>query len=78
MSRVCQVTGKRPVTGNNVSHSKVATRRRFLPNLQSHRFWVESEKRFVKLRVSTKGMRIIDKKGIEAVLADLRARGEKF
>lgn len=77
MSRVCQVTGKRPVTGNNVSHAKNTTRRRFLPNLQSHRFWVESEKRFVKLRVSTKGMRIIDKKGIEAVLSDLRARGEK-
>jgi large subunit ribosomal protein L28 len=77
MSRVCQVTGKRPVTGNNVSHAKNTTRRRFLPNLQSHRFWVESEKRFVKLRVSTKGMRIIDKKGIEAVLGDLRARGEK-
>jgi large subunit ribosomal protein L28 len=77
MSRVCQVTGKRPVTGNNVSHAKNRTRRRFLPNLQSHRFWVESEKRFVKLRVSTKGMRIIDKKGIETVLTELRARGEK-
>jgi len=77
MSRVCQVTGKRPVTGNNVSHAKNTTRRRFLPNLQSHRFWVESENRFVKLRVSTKGMRIIDKKGIETVLSDLRARGEK-
>ncbi|KZX74590.1 50S ribosomal protein L28, partial [Oleiphilus sp. HI0009] len=71
------VTGKRPVTGNNVSHAKNTTRRRFLPNLQSHRFWVESENRFVKLRVSTKGMRIIDKKGIDAVLSDLRARGEK-
>jgi len=67
----------RPVTGNNVSHAMNHTRRRFLPNLQNHRFWVESEKRFVKLRVSTKGMRIIDKKGIDAVLADLRARGEK-
>jgi large subunit ribosomal protein L28 len=78
MSRVCQVTGKRPVSGNNVSHAMNHTRRRFLPNLQSHRFWVETEKRFVKLRVSTKGMRIIDKKGIDAVLADLRARGEKF
>lgn len=77
MSKVCQVTGKRPVTGNNVSHAKNTTRRRFLPNLQSHRFWVESEKRFVKLRVSTKGMRIIDKKGIETVLTELRARGEK-
>ena len=76
MSRVCQVTGKRPAVGNNRSHAKNATRRRFLPNLQSHRFWVEGEKRFVKLRVSTKGMRIIDKLGIEAVLVDLRARGE--
>ena len=78
MSRVCQVTGKRPVTGNNVSHAKNRTRRRFLPNLHSHRFWVEAEKRFVTLRVSSKGMRIIDKKGIEVVLADLIARGEKF
>ena len=76
MSRVCQVTGKRPTVGNNRSHAKNATRRRFLPNLQSHRFWVEGEKRFVKLRVSTKGMRIIDKLGIEAVLVHLRARGE--
>jgi large subunit ribosomal protein L28 len=78
MSRVCQVTGKRPVTGNNVSHAKNRTRRRFLPNLHSHRFWIEAEKRFVTLRVSSKGMRIIDKKGIEVVLADLSARGEKF
>ena len=77
MSRVCQVTGKRPLTGNNVSHAKNRTKRRFLPNLHSHRFWVESERRFVKLRVSTKGMRIIDKKGIDAVLADIRARGDK-
>lgn len=77
MSRVCQVTGKRPVTGNNVSHANNRTKRRFLPNLQSHRFWVESENRFVRLRVSSKGMRIIDKRGIDAVLADLRARGEK-
>lgn len=77
MSRVCQVTGKRPVTGNNVSHSQIKTKRRFLPNLHSHRFWVESEKRFVKLRVSAKGMRVIDKKGIDSVLTDLRARGEK-
>ena len=76
MSRVCQVTGKRPAVGNNRSHAKNATRRRFLPNLHTHRFWVEGEKRFVKLRVSTKGMRIIDKLGIEAVLVDLRARGE--
>jgi len=77
MSKVCQVTGKRPVTGNNVSHSNIKTKRRFLPNLQSHRFWVESEKRFVRLRVSTKGMRVIDKKGIDAVLTEIRARGEK-
>ncbi|MFD2231695.1 MULTISPECIES: 50S ribosomal protein L28 [Alkalimarinus] len=78
MSRVCQVTGKRPVAGNNVSHAKNHTKRRFLPNLQSHRFWIEGEKRFVKLRVSTKGMRIIDKKGIEQVLSDIRSRGEKI
>jgi large subunit ribosomal protein L28 len=77
MSRVCQVTGKRPVTGNNRSHARNATKRRFLPNLQSHRFWVESEKRWVKLRISTKGMRIVDKNGIDAVLAEMRARGEK-
>jgi len=78
MSRVCQVTGKRPMVGNNVSHAKNRTRRRFEPNLHTHRFWIESEKRFVKLRVSTKGMRIIDKNGIEQVLADLRASGEKI
>ncbi|RKR04470.1 large subunit ribosomal protein L28 [Kushneria sinocarnis] len=74
MSQVCQVTGKRPMTGNNVSHSQRRTRRRFEPNLHTHRFWVESEKRFVRLQVSTKGLRIIDKKGIEAVLADLKKR----
>lgn len=77
MSRVCQVTGKRPSYGNNVSHANNKTRRRWLPNLHTHRFWVESEKRFVRLRVSTRGMRTIDKLGIETVLADLRARGEK-
>ncbi len=77
MSRVCQVTGKKPVTGNNVSHANNRTRRRFLPNLHAHKFWVESEQRWVKLRVSTKGMRIIDKNGIEAVLADMRKRGDK-
>lgn len=76
MSRVCQVTGKRPMSGNNVSHAKNRTRRRFLPNLHKHRFWLESEKRFVSLRVSSKGMRIIDKKGIESVVADLRSKGE--
>ncbi len=77
MARVCQVTGKRPITGNNVSHANNKTRRRFLPNLHSHRFWVESEQRFVRLRLTSKGMRVIDKRGIDAVLADLRARGEK-
>ncbi|MDQ7049539.1 MAG: 50S ribosomal protein L28 [Enterobacterales bacterium] len=77
MSRVCQVTGKRTVTGNNVSHAKNRTRRRFLPNLHTHRFWVESENRFVKLRVSAKGMRIIDKKGIDSVLATIRQDGVK-
>jgi large subunit ribosomal protein L28 len=77
MSRVCQVTGKGPVTGNNVSHAHNKTRRRFLPNLQHHRFWVETENRFVRLRLSTKGMRIIDKRGIDVVLKELRARGEK-
>ena len=76
MSRVCQVTGKRPLSGNNVSHAKNRTRRRFLPNLHKHRFWVDSEKRYVKLRVSSKGMRIIDKKGIDQVLADIRANGK--
>ncbi|MFN3785722.1 MAG: 50S ribosomal protein L28 [Thiothrix sp.] len=78
MSRVCQVTGKRPITGHNVSHANNKTKRRFLPNLHSKRFWVEDEGRWVSLRVSTKGMRIIDKLGIDAVLADLRARGEKI
>jgi len=77
MSRVCQVTGKKPVSGNNVSHANNRTRRRFLPNLHSHKFWVESENRWVKLRVSTKGMRIIDKNGIDSVIADMRQRGEK-
>ena len=77
MSRVCQVTGKCPQSGNNVSHANNKTRRRFLPNLHTHRFWVEGEKRWVKLRVSAKGMRIIDKLGIDAVLSDIRARGEK-
>ena len=77
MSRVCQVTGKGPTTGNNVSHANNKTRRRWLPNLHTHRFWLEGEKRFVSLRVSSKGMRTIDKLGIEAVIEDIRARGEK-
>ena len=77
MSKVCQVTGKRPAVGNNVSHANNKTRRRFLPNLHQHRFWVESENRWVRLRVSGKGLRIIDKLGIDQVLQDLRARGER-
>lgn len=77
MSRVCQVTGKRPQSGNNVSHANRRTRRRFLPNLVSKRFWLESEQRWVRLRVSHKGMRIIDKHGIEKVVADLRAQGQR-
>lgn len=77
MSRVCQVTGKGPMVGNTVSHANNRTKRRFLPNLHTHRFWVEGEKRFVSLRVSSKGMRIIDKRGIDVVLSELRARGEK-
>ena len=71
---MCQVTGKRPMVGNNVSHANNKTKRRFNPNLQEHRFWLESEKRYVKLRVSTKGMRIIDKYGIEKVLQDIKER----
>jgi len=77
MSKVCQVTGKRPLSGCNVSHAHNRTKRRFLPNLHYHRFWVESENRWVRLRVSTSGMRLIDKKGIDSVLAEIRARGEK-
>ena len=78
MSKICQVTGKRPVTGNNVSHAKNHTKRRFLPNLHTHRFWVASENRFVKLKISAKGMRMIDKLGIDQVLVNLRVRGEKL
>jgi len=77
MSKVCQVTGKRPMSGNNVSHANNRTRRRFLPNLHFRRLWVESEKRWVRLRVSHQGIRIIDKKGIDAVLKNIRARGER-
>jgi large subunit ribosomal protein L28 len=77
MSRICQVTGKKPIVGNTVSHANNKRRRRFLPNLHTHRFWLESEKRFVSLRVSANGMRIIDKKGVEAVVAEIRSRGEK-
>ncbi len=77
MSRVCQVTGKKPMSGNNVSHANNKSKRRFLPNLHERRFWVESENRWVRLRVSNKGLRIIDKLGIDQVLTDVRARGIK-
>ncbi|MFK8029782.1 MAG: 50S ribosomal protein L28 [Gammaproteobacteria bacterium] len=77
MSRICQVTGKGPTTGNNVSHANNRTRRRFLPNLHTHRIWVESENRYVKLRVSQKGLRIIDRDGIDVVLKKMRDKGAK-
>jgi large subunit ribosomal protein L28 len=76
MARVCEVTGKKPMVGNNVSHANNKTKRRFLPNLQYRRFWVESENRWVRLRISNAGLRLIDKNGIDSVLADLRARGQ--
>ena len=76
MARVCQVTGKGPMVGNNVSHANNKTKRRFMPNLQYRRFWVEAENRLVRLRITTAGLRLIDKKGIDAILVDLRARGE--
>lgn len=76
MAKVCQVTGKRPMSGNNVSHAHNKTKRRFMPNLQYRKFWVESEQRWVRLRITNAGLRLIDKKGIDAVLADLRARGQ--
>lgn len=78
MSKFCQITQKRPIVGNNVSHSKRRTKRRFNPNLHVHRFWVASENRWVKLTISTKGLRIVDKDGIDSVLKDLRARGVKI
>ncbi|HSD73959.1 MAG TPA: 50S ribosomal protein L28 [Burkholderiales bacterium] len=78
MSRICQVTGKKPMLGHNVSHANNKTRRRFLPNLQYRRFWVEAENRWVSLRVSQAGLRTIDRKGIETVLAEMRARGEEI
>ncbi|ORU90530.1 MAG: 50S ribosomal protein L28 [Cycloclasticus sp. symbiont of Poecilosclerida sp. M] len=77
MSKVCQVTGKSPMSGNNVSHAKNRTRRRFEPNLHHHRFWVESENRWVRLRISANGLRTIDKRGIDTILKEIRARGEK-
>ena len=76
MARVCQVTGKKPMVGNNVSHANNKTKRRFMPNLQYRRFWVESEQRWVRMRLTNAALRTIDKVGIDAVLADLRARGE--
>ncbi len=76
MARICQVTGKKPMVGNNVSHANNKTKRRFLPNLQYRRFWLESENRFIRLRVSNAALRTIDKVGIDAVVAELRAKGE--
>ena len=78
MARVCQITGKAPMVGNNVSHANNKTKRRFLPNLQRRRFWLESENRWINLRLSNAGLRTIDKKGIEVVLAEQRARGERI
>ncbi len=78
MSKICEVTGKRPITGNNVSHANNKSKRRFLPNLHSKRFWLESEKRFIKLKVSHHGLRVIDKQGIETVIARLRKQGQKI
>ena len=76
MARVCQVTGKAPMVGNNVSHANNKTKRRFLPNLQYRRIWVESEQRWVRLRITNAGLRLIEKVGIDTVLVDLRARGQ--
>jgi large subunit ribosomal protein L28 len=76
MAKVCDVTGKGPMSGNNVSHANNKTKRRFMPNLQYRRFWVESENRWVRLRVTSAALRLIDKNGIESVLADMRARGQ--
>jgi large subunit ribosomal protein L28 len=78
MARVCQVTGKAPMTGNNISHANNKTKRRFLPNLQRRRFWVESENRWVSMRLTNAALRTIDKNGIDAVLSDMRARGDKI
>lgn len=78
MAKVCQVTGKKPITGNRVSHANNKSRRRFEPNLHSHRFWVPSEGKFVRLKLSTSGLKMINKKGIDAVVAEMRARGEKI
>lgn len=78
MAKVCQVTGKKPITGNRVSHANNKSRRRFEPNLHSHRFWVPSEGKFVRMKISTSGLKMINKKGIDAVVAEMRARGEKI
>ena len=78
MARVCQVTGKKPMSGNNVSHANNKTKRRFLPNLQYRRIWVESENRWIRMRLTQAGLRVIDKKGIDTVLAEMRARGESI
>ncbi len=78
MARVCKITGKKPMVGNNVSHANNKTKRRFLPNLQLRRLWVESEQRWVRLRLSTAALRTVDKKGLDVVLAELRAQGEKI
>ena len=78
MSKICQVTGKRVLKGNNVSHAKNRTKRVFQPNIHKHKFWIESEKRFITLNVSAKGMRIIDKKGIDKVIEEIKAKGSKI
>ena len=78
MARVCQVTGKKPMVGNNVSHAQNKTKRRFLPNLQNRKFWVETENRWVSMRITNAALRTIDKNGIDAVLADMRAAGQKM
>jgi large subunit ribosomal protein L28 len=78
MARVCQVTGKKPMSGNNISHANNKTKRRFLPNLQNRKFWVESENRWVSMRITNAALRTIDKNGIDAVLAEMRARGDKI
>ena len=77
MSKVCQVTGKKPMSGNNVSHANNRTKRRFEPNLQYKRFWLESEKRWVRLRVTARGIKTIDKKGVDVIVAEIRKRGDK-
>lgn len=78
MARVCQVTGKRPMSGHNVSHANNKSKRRFLPNLQSRRFWLESENRWIRMRLTNAALRTIDKNGLDSVLADMRARGERI